>query len=104
MWLIEGVAEYIAGATQPALPRRRPASIAVRPLRDGAGEPEVAAFYALGHSAIACLAAKFGEPRAMEFVRLRLRLGYSLDIAARSVFGRSFDTVDRDCGKWIGAG
>ncbi len=107
MWLVEGVAEYIgaqpraAGATYSRIAVRRPTSLAARPLRDGARRPEVAAFYALGHYAVQCLATKFGEARAMEFVRLRLRLGNSLDTAARSVFGRPFGTVDRTCVDWI---
>jgi hypothetical protein len=107
MWLVEGVAEYIAaqprtaGSTYSRIAVRRPTSLVHRPLRDGAGRPEVSAFYALGHYAVECLATKFGEPRAMEFVRLRLRLGNSLDTAARSVFGTPFATVDRTCVDWI---
>ena len=103
MWLVEGVAEYIAAQPRRAADTysrsqlRRPAAMAVRPLPDGAGPAEVAAFYAHGHFAVDCLAATFGEPRAMEFVRLRLRLGNSLDVAARSVFGRPYAEVDRAC-------
>jgi hypothetical protein len=109
MWLVEGVAEYIGAQPRSAVDtysrsalRKRPAKLAVPPLRDGAGEKDVAAFYAQGHFAVDCLVTKFGEPRAMEFVRLRLRLGNSLDMAARSVFGRPFKTVDKMCTDWIG--
>jgi hypothetical protein len=108
MWLVEGVAEYIG--MQPLRARntysrsalRRTARMAAPPLRDGAGEKEVAAFYAEGHFAVDCLVTSFGEARAMEFVRLRLRLGNSLDVSSRSVFGRPFTTVDKGCVKWIG--
>lgn len=108
MWLVEGVAEYIgmqprrAPDTYSRNALRRPERLDAPPLRDGAGEKEVAAFYAQGHFAVDCLVTKFGEPRAMEFVRLRLRLGNSLDIAARSVFGQPFKKVDETCVDWIG--
>jgi hypothetical protein len=107
MWLVEGVAEYIgaqprrAADTYSRRALRRPARLVVRPLRDDAGRSEVAAFYAHGHFAVECLAILFGEPRAMEFVRLRLRLRHSLDAAARSVFGRPFATVDARCTGWL---
>ena len=109
MWLVEGVAEYIGALPRPApatynrTALRPSATMAVRPLRDGAGDREVAAFYAQGHFAVACLVTTFGEPRAMEFVRLRLRLGQSLDEAAQSVFGRPFATVDKSCVRWMRA-
>jgi hypothetical protein len=107
MWLVEGVAEYIgaqprrARATYSRTVLRRPTSMVARPLRDGAGPDDVAAFYAHGHFAVECLTTTFGEPRAMEFVRLRLRLGNSLDEAARSVFGQPFAAVGKTCVKWI---
>src|SRR5262249_14321074 len=103
MWLVEGVAEYIgmrprrANETYSKTALRRPTELNPPPLRDGAGEKEVAAFYAEGHFAVDCLVTHYGEPRAMEFVRLRLRLGNSLDVAARSVFGKPFSTVDKTC-------
>jgi hypothetical protein len=101
MWLVEGVAEYIA-AGEPAGPGSPRPSIVLRPLRDGARRSDVTSFYALARYAVACLAAEFGEPRAMEFVRLRLRLGTTLDVAARAVLGRPFEEVDGDCVRWIG--
>jgi hypothetical protein len=106
MWLVEGVAEYIGAQPRRAADTynrsvlRRSASLVARPLPDGAGREQVAAFYAHGHFAVDCLATRFGEPRTMEFVRLRLRLGNSLDVAARSVFGRSFAAVDHVCAGW----
>jgi hypothetical protein len=108
MWLIEGVAEYIgmqprrANDTYSKSALRRPARLNAAPLRDGAGEKEVSAFYAQGHFAVDCLVTNFGEPRAMEFVRLRLRLANSLDTASRSVFGTPFASVDKTCVDWIG--
>jgi len=107
MWLIEGVAEYIgmqplrADRTYSRNALRRPTRMDPPPLREGAGEKEVAAFYAQGHFAVDCLVTKFGEARAMEFVRLRQRLGNSLDVAARSVFGRPFTEVNAMCVDWI---
>ncbi|WP_157437178.1 hypothetical protein [Actinoplanes subtropicus] len=108
MWLIEGVAEYIgmqprrAADTYSKIALRRPTRLNPPPLRDGASAKEVAAFYAAGHFAVDCLVTQFGEPRAMEFVRQRLRLGESLDDAARSAFGRPFTTVSKTCVDTIG--
>jgi hypothetical protein len=108
MWLVEGVAEYIGMQPRRAVDTyskealRRIARLNPPPLPDGAGEKEVSAFYAQGHFAVDCLVTKFGEARAMEFVRLRLRLGNSLDVAARSVFGRPFSSVNEACVDWIG--
>jgi hypothetical protein len=107
MWLVEGVAEYIgmrpraARETYNLSVLRKPTRLAVRPLPDGAGKAEVAAFYAHGHFAVECLVTWFGEPRAMEFVRLRLRLGNTLEVAARSVFGRGFASVEETCVDWL---
>jgi hypothetical protein len=108
MWLVEGVAEYIgmqplrANATYSRWALRRPTRLNAPPLRDGAGEKEVSTFYAQGHFAVDCLVGQYGEARAMEFVRLRLRLGNSLDVAARSVFGKPFKGIDATCVDWIG--
>jgi hypothetical protein len=82
-WLVEGVAEYIA-----AQPRRIPTTTS-------RSEPE--AFYARARAAVDCLVTKFGEGRVLHFVRLRLRLGNSLDAAAYRAFGRSFTAADRAC-------
>jgi hypothetical protein len=107
MWLVEGVAEYIgaqprrARATYNHTVLRRPSRLATGALPAGAGADEVAAFYAHGHFATECLVTSFGEARAMEFVRLRLRLGHSLDDAAYSVFGRPFAAVDKKCVGWL---
>ncbi|WP_433300788.1 hypothetical protein ACQP2F_04255 [Actinoplanes sp. CA-030573] len=107
MWLVEGVAEYIgmqprtAPETYSRNALRRTTRIAAAPLPDGAGEKDVAAFYAEGHFAVSCLVNRYGEARAMEFVRLRLRRGNSLENASRSVFGRPFADVDRSCAGWI---
>ncbi|WP_433374616.1 hypothetical protein ACQPZX_04365 [Actinoplanes sp. CA-142083] len=107
MWLVEGVAEYVgmqpsrADDTYSKGALRRITRLNPPPLRDGAGEKEVSAFYAQGHFAVDCLVTKFGEARAMEFVRLRLRLGNSLDMASRSVFGMPFRKVDATCVDWI---
>jgi len=108
MWLIEGVAEYIgmqprrAADTYSKIALRRPTRLNPPPLRDGASAKEVAAFYAAGHFAVDCLVTQFGEPRAMEFVRQRLRLGESLDDASRSAFGKPFSSVDRTCVDRVG--
>jgi hypothetical protein len=107
MWLIEGVAEYIgmqprrAADTYSKIALRRPTRLNPPPLRDGASAKEVAAFYAAGHFAVDCLVTQFGEPRAMEFVRQRLRLAESLDDAARSALGTPFSNVNQTCVKTI---
>lgn len=107
MWLVEGVAEYIGAQPRRAADTynrdalRRPTEFAARPLRDGADGKEVAAFYAQGHFAVDCLVTAFGEARAMEFVRQRLRLSASLDDAARSVFGTDFRHVTTTCVDWM---
>jgi hypothetical protein len=108
MWLVEGVAEYIgmqprrAADTYSRNALRKPTRLNPPPLRDGASAKEVAAFYAAGHFAVDCLVTQFGEPRAMEFVRQRLRLGESLDDAARSAFGRPFGAVGKTCVDRVG--
>lgn len=108
MWLVEGVAEYVgmqprrAADTYSKIALRRPTRLNPPPLRDGASAKEVAAFYAAGHFAVDCLVTQFGEPRAMEFVRQRLRLGESLDDASRSAFGKPFSSVDKTCVDWVG--
>ncbi|MEU4239373.1 hypothetical protein [Actinoplanes sp. NPDC026619] len=107
MWLVEGVAEYIGAQPKRAFDTynrrslQKPTRLAAHPLRDGASEKEVAAFYAQGHFAVDCLVTAFGEPRAMEFVRLRLRLRYALDDASRSVFGTDFRHVTTTCVNWM---
>jgi hypothetical protein len=107
MWLVEGVAEYIGMRAAPRpdtysrTALRRPVRLDAPPLRDGAGDKEVAAFYAQGHFAVECLVTKYGEARAMEFIRLRLRLGNSLDTAAQSVFGQPFTVVGASCVDWM---
>ncbi|MCU7723334.1 hypothetical protein ODJ79_06395 [Actinoplanes sp. KI2] len=108
MWLVEGVAEYIgmqprrAADTYSKSALLLPTRLNPPPLRDGASAKEVAAFYAAGHFAVDCLVTQFGEPRAMEFARQRLRLGASLDDASRSAFGRPFGTVGKTCVNMIG--
>jgi hypothetical protein len=108
MWLVEGIAEYIgmqprrAADTYSKSALRVPTQLNPPPLRDGASAKEVAAFYAAGHFAVDCLVAQFGEPRAMEFARQRLRLGDSLDDASRSAFGEPFSTVGKTCVNMIG--
>ncbi|GAA0533847.1 hypothetical protein GCM10010172_13540 [Paractinoplanes ferrugineus] len=107
MWLVEGVAEYIGSQPRRAYDTynrealTKPKALAARPLRDGADDDEVAAFYAQGHFAVDCLVTAFGEPRAMEFVRQRLRLSLSLDDASRSAFGTDFRHVTTTCVDWM---
>jgi hypothetical protein len=108
MWLIEGLAEYIgmqprrAADTYSKSALRPPTRLNPPSLRDGASAREVSAFYAAGHFAVDCLVTQFGEPRAMEFARQRLRLGDSLDDASRSAFGEPFSTVGKTCVNMIG--
>ena len=91
-----------AADTYSKIALRRPTRLNPPPLPDGASAREVAAFYAAGHFAVDCLVTQFGEPRAMEFVRQRLRRGESLDDAARSAFGRPFGAVGQTCVDWVG--
>lgn len=114
MWLKEGVAEYIGWLPRHARSNwsypsvhalvngaKRPKSIVAEPLSPNASPRSVDAFYGLGHYAVECLVTKFGVDRAMDFVRLRLRLHDALDVAARGAFGKSFTSVDKACVNWI---
>jgi hypothetical protein len=114
-WLIEGVADYIGWLPQHARQdwnfsaardalhgSHPPKSIVEAPLKDNASDRTVARFYGLGHFSVECLATKYGEAKAMNFVRLKLRdSGYTLDDAAEKAFGTSFKTVDKGCLSWM---
>ncbi|GAA4596015.1 hypothetical protein GCM10023107_36180 [Actinoplanes octamycinicus] len=113
-WLVEGIAEYIG-----ALPRKpqdtgnhdvlaesfrrrgAPETIAVPSLADGADDLTVNTLYAMGHYATACMAAKFGERKLMQFTNLVLREAKKPDEAARTAYGKSFSAVDKACLSWI---
>jgi hypothetical protein len=114
LWLMEGVAEYAAwlplhaGAdlTVPSVRSafrgaNRPRSIVQPPLKANAKQSRVNLFYGLGNYAVDCMSVKFGEAKAMEFARLKLREQKSLDAAAREAFGIPFATVDNACLTWI---
>jgi hypothetical protein len=115
LWLMEGVADYIGwlpqhtrqdwnfSAVRDALHGSHPPkSIVESPLKNDAGDRAVARFYGLGHFAVECLASKYGEAKAMNFVRLKLRTeDNDLDQAARVAFGTSFKTVDNGCLSWM---
>ena len=115
LWLMEGVAEYAgwlplrAGRdiVMPALRERfrganRPRSMVQPAIEDSTSQRTVETFYSLGNYAVACLVTKYGDSRAMTFVRQRLRTGESLDTASRTAFGKPFAAVDRSCVNWIG--
>jgi hypothetical protein len=115
LWLMEGVADYIGWLPQHTrqdwnFPAVRdalhgghpPRSIVESPLKNDASDRSVARFYGLGHFAVECLAAKYGEAKAMTFVKLKLRdEDNDLDDAARGAFGTSFKTVDKACVTWM---
>jgi hypothetical protein len=114
LWLMEGVADYIGWLPQhthqdwnfPAVRdalhgSHPPKSMVESPLKDDASDGAVARFYGLGHFAVECLVAKYGEARAMNFVRLKLREVNDLDGAAQQAFGTSFKTVDKGCVTWM---
>ena len=114
MWLTEGIAEYIAWSPAPATAswrrpsvhetvhsRHRPASIALPAPDEDASLSKIDAFYGLGHFAMSCLAAKYGERALFDFVRYRLQNGFEYDDAARRAFHQPFATVDRACVSWI---
>jgi hypothetical protein len=113
-WLSEGVAEYIEWSPRGATAsyRRasvryvlrgshRPKTIAAKPLSDSASDRSIDAFYGLGHFAVDCMAHEYGQRRMFDFIRLRLRQGEELDLAARHAYGQSFATIDRTCVAWI---
>ncbi len=112
-WLVEGIAEYVGAQPRPpsrtgsryALAesfRKRgvPKSIVVS-LADDADDLAVNTVYAMGHYASACMAAKYGERRLLDFVERVLRDGEEPDVASRAAYGRPFKTVDRTCLSWI---
>jgi hypothetical protein len=106
-WLVEGIAEYVAHAPQPAAATTSryalqgtgtpPTSVRVPPLTDDSTIEQVRRLYSIGHFAASCLAARFGEAELFAFVKRVLRDDASVDQASRAVFGRPFDDVDRDC-------
>lgn len=114
MWLKEGVADYIGWLPQHThqdwdFPAARsalhgshpPKSIVEAPLAPSSSDETANRFYGLAHFAVECMAAKYGEGRAMNFVRLRLREADDLDTAAQQAFGTSFSTVDKGCVSWM---
>jgi hypothetical protein len=115
LWLMEGVADYIGWLPQrtrqdwnfPAVRDalhggRPPRSIVESTLKNDASDRAVARFYGLGHFAVECLAARYGEAKTMTFVKLKLRdEDNDLDDAARGAFGTSFKTVDKGCVTWM---
>jgi hypothetical protein len=114
LWLMEGVADYIGWLPQHTrqdwnYPDVRdalhgshpPKSIVETALKNDASDRAVARFYGLGHFAVECLATKYGEAKAMNFVRLKLREDDDLDEAAQTAFGVPFKTVDKGCVTWM---
>jgi hypothetical protein len=114
MWLKEGVADYIGWLPQHARQDwdfssarsalhsgRPPKTIAEPPLPPSASDRTANRFYGLAHFAVECLVAEYGEARAMNFVRLRLREDRELDSAAQEAFGTSFSSVDKGCLSWM---
>lgn len=114
LWLMEGVADYIGWLPQhtrqdwnfPAVRdalhgSHPPKSIVESALKNDASDRAVARFYGLGHFAVECLATKYGEAKAMNFVRLKLREDDDLDEASRTAFGAPFKTVDKACVTWM---
>jgi hypothetical protein len=114
LWLMEGVAEYAgwlplhAGRDleMPILHeafqgKSRPKTIAAPPLKSTATGDQVDIFYGLGHYSVDCMVTKYGESRTMDFVRLKLREGKSLDSASRTALGKPFSTVDKSCLSWV---
>ncbi|GAA4944280.1 hypothetical protein [Actinoplanes utahensis] len=114
LWLVEGIAEYIGYL--PAKPQnsysrevlryvrsqRGPLkTIRVAPLTDESDDIDSAALYATGHFAAGCMAAKYGEPKMLDFADRVLQYGEELDSASRAVFGKPFPAVDKECVAWI---
>jgi hypothetical protein len=114
-WLSEGIAEYIGWAPEPASASwrrsslrvafrgsKRPATIVAKSPGVKASDLVVDAFYGLGHFAANCMAARYGERRLFDFVRLALRQDNTYDHASRVAFGKPFVAVDKACIAWIG--
>jgi hypothetical protein len=115
-WLLEGVAEYAGWLpkhtrsdwTFPAVRSavrgsHPPRSIVVAALDPKARQHAVDVFYGLNHYAVECMVTKYGERKAMDFVRRALRLDQQLDGASLAAFGVHFDKVDKGCVSWIRA-
>jgi hypothetical protein len=81
--------------------KSRPKTIAAPPLKSTATGDQVDIFYGLGHYSVDCMVTKYGESRTMDFVRLKLREGKSLDSASRTALGKPFSTVDKSCLSWV---
>jgi hypothetical protein len=113
-WLLEGVAEYAGWLpkhaesdwTYPAVRSavrgpHPPKSIVVPALDPAAKQRAVDVFYGLTHYAVECMVTKYGERKAMDFVRRALRSDQQPDVAAKGAFGVPFDKVDKGCVNWI---
>ncbi|NMO50805.1 hypothetical protein HH310_06315 [Actinoplanes sp. TBRC 11911] len=107
MWLSEGVAEYIGeypkAATQSlrmAVVRasgKRLTTIAQPALADDASIVAANVYYGFSHLAVDCMAKTYGEKKLFDFVKVKMREGFSYDDASRKVYGKPFKTVDKTC-------
>jgi hypothetical protein len=111
MWLAEGVAEYIGEYPKPAIQSRRMAAvraygkrlttIAQPDLADDASLRAGNAYYGYSHLAVDCMAKTYGEKKLFDFVKVKMRQGFSYDDASRKAYGKPFKTVDKACVGWI---
>jgi hypothetical protein len=112
-WLSEGIAEYIGWKPRSAAQSLRRYSVRWQlnrsPMRSMVrAQPGLKssaragdAFYGLSHLAVDCMAHKYGDAKLLEFVRLVLADGDSLEEAAHDAYGVPFKTVDKTCVAWI---
>ena len=47
------------------------------------------------------MAKTYGEKKLFDFVKVKMRQGFSYDDASRKAYGKPFKTVDKACVSWI---
>ncbi|WIM99489.1 hypothetical protein ACTOB_003144 [Actinoplanes oblitus] len=114
LWfLIEGMAEYVQQQRPGAgdypdrdaldhLPHRRTLrSVSVDPPADDADDRDAAGRYAVGYYAVTFLFGRYGKERTLRFFQDVVQKGIGLDGPSRSVFGKPWATVDKECAAYV---
>jgi hypothetical protein len=106
MWLVEGVAEYIAYAPRPATDNVRstylrtgkfPTTLFQTPLDDTSPARTVTRFYGYGHLAVDCLVKTYGEKAFFTFFGRVVRDQGNIQKVSLAEFHRPWREVDKAC-------
>ena len=113
-WLIEGIAEYIQenGRSVGGYDGRQ---VVRRYLREGdwdgkvnvsapsgsTADWQVGARYGISYYAVRRMGERFGRAKLIKFFEQVIRLGMSLDVAAKDAYGVSWSNVNADCARYV---